>query len=44
MPIANTSRKGDLYVTFVIDMPDDAWLGGLDQTVRLGTSTRPAIP
>ncbi|CAE6509913.1 unnamed protein product [Rhizoctonia solani] len=32
MPIMNTSKKGDLYVTFVVDMPDDEWLKGLDQS------------
>ncbi|KAF8699142.1 DnaJ protein, partial [Rhizoctonia solani] len=31
MPIPNSSRKGDLYVTFVVDMPDDEWLKALDQ-------------
>ncbi|CAE6437213.1 unnamed protein product [Rhizoctonia solani] len=32
MPILDASGKGDLYVTFVVDMPDDEWLKGLDQT------------
>ncbi|CAE6423328.1 unnamed protein product [Rhizoctonia solani] len=33
MPILDTPKKGDLYVTFVVDMPEDEWLKGLDQSV-----------
>ncbi|KAG8688133.1 hypothetical protein FRC11_005995, partial [Ceratobasidium sp. 423] len=32
MPIPDTSKKGDLYVTFVMDMPDDEWFKALDQS------------
>ncbi|KAH7341725.1 hypothetical protein B0J17DRAFT_270359 [Rhizoctonia solani] len=32
MPVMNTSKKGDLYVTFVVDMPEDEWLKDLDQS------------
>ncbi|CAE6465262.1 unnamed protein product [Rhizoctonia solani] len=32
MPIPDTSKKGDLYVTFVVDMPDDEWFKSLDQS------------
>ncbi|CAE6417678.1 unnamed protein product [Rhizoctonia solani] len=32
MPVLNTSKKGDLYVTFVVDMPDDEWFKSLDQS------------
>ncbi|CAE7049914.1 unnamed protein product [Rhizoctonia solani] len=32
MPILDTSRKGDLYVTFVVDMPEDEWFKNLDQS------------
>ncbi|CUA73425.1 DnaJ protein homolog xdj1 [Rhizoctonia solani] len=32
MPVLDTSKKGDLYVTFIVDMPDDEWFKGLDQS------------
>ncbi|KAJ1307579.1 hypothetical protein OPQ81_001676 [Rhizoctonia solani] len=32
MPIPDTSKKGDLYVTFVVDMPDDEWFKGLNES------------
>ncbi|EUC54650.1 DnaJ central domain protein [Rhizoctonia solani AG-3 Rhs1AP] len=32
MPVLDTPKKGDLYVTFVVDMPEDEWFRGLDQS------------
>ena len=36
MPVyKNPDQKGDLYVVFKIDMPDDAWLQSIDRQVSL---------
>ncbi|KDN45668.1 hypothetical protein RSAG8_04752, partial [Rhizoctonia solani AG-8 WAC10335] len=47
MPVLNTSKKGDLYVTFVVDMPDDEWFKSLDQSAleaKLLPPKKPDLP
>lgn len=34
MPIPDANNKGDLYILFQVEMPDNEWLKGLDKEVH----------
>ncbi|KAG9120861.1 hypothetical protein FRC07_003471 [Ceratobasidium sp. 392] len=48
MPMSNPRSRGDMYIMYEVDMPDDEWLHGLDKAVqalnRLLPPKKPDIP
>lgn len=43
MPIPGSVRKGDMFIIFQVEMPDNEWLKGLDREVRPRSPTPTAF-